>query len=67
MLAQRIALAALDSYPEAGNINMLMVTLLSGYDIGIASSMNMTNFVHTPVDWRSGAVKALQLQAPPQQ
>ena len=67
VLAQRIALAALDSYPEAGNINMLMVTLLSGYDIGIASSMNMTNFVHTPVDWRSGAVKALQLQAPPQQ
>lgn len=64
VLAQRMALAVLDTHPEAGNPGLVMVSLLSGYDIGIASSMSISNFAHTPADWRSGAIKAVQLQTP---
>lgn len=60
MLAQRIALAALSEYPEAGKLDQLVVIFLSGYDIGIAHSMGVTQYAHTPAQWRTGDVKALQ-------
>jgi uncharacterized RDD family membrane protein YckC len=58
VLAQRIALAALDRYDVAGETDMLVVSLLSGYDIGIASSMSAVHYPHTPAEWRRGTVKA---------
>lgn len=64
LLAQRIALTALENYTDAGELNFVIVSLLSGYDIGIASSMHMTNFAHAPSEWRSGAIKALELKLP---
>lgn len=64
VLAQRIALTALDNYPDAGELDLVIVSLLSGYDIGIASSMQMTNFAHAPAQWRSGAIKAQEPKLP---
>lgn len=53
LLARRIALAALDHFAEAGKQGHVVVVLLSGYDIGIASSMQVTNYVYTPEEWRA--------------
>lgn len=67
LLAQRIALAALDDYPDAGQLDRVVVNLLSGYDIGIAHAFDATLYDHTPQQWRSGAIKALDLHLPPKQ
>lgn len=53
MLARRIALATLENYTDADKQDQLIVVLLSGYDIGIASSMQVTNYVYTPEEWRA--------------
>ncbi|MGK5023369.1 RDD family protein [Janthinobacterium sp. RB2R34] len=53
VLARRIALAALEHYLDAASQDQLIVTLVSGYDIGIASSMRMNNYVYTPEEWRA--------------
>ena len=66
-LAQRIALAALDDYPDAGQLDRVVVSLLSGYDIGIAHTLDATLYDHTPQQWRSGAIEPLDLQHPPKQ
>lgn len=52
-LAQRIAQVALKNYAEASRQNAIVVTLTSGYDIGIASWWRSTNYVHTPEEWRA--------------
>lgn len=64
LLAQRIALAALDADPDAGRLDRVVVSLLSGYDIGIAHALDATVYEHTPQQWRSGAIKALELRLP---
>lgn len=64
VLAQRIALAALDKYDVPGETDMLVVSLLSGYDIGIASSMSAVHYPHTPAEWRRGTVKAASQYLP---
>ena len=53
MLAPRIALATLENYTDADKQDQLIVVLLSGYDIGIASSMQVTNYAYTPEEWRA--------------
>lgn len=64
LLAQRMALAALDGYPEASQLDQVIVSMLAGYDIGIAHSMDATVYDHTPLQWRSGAIKAVELRLP---
>jgi len=53
LLARRIALAALEHYADAGKQDHVVVVLLSGYDIAIASSMQVTNYAYTPEEWRA--------------
>lgn len=53
VIAQRMAQLALKSVPEASSQKEIVVTLVSGYDIGIASSWKSTMYVHTPEEWRA--------------
>lgn len=54
-LALRIAAIALPSAP-AQHSEVLSVTVMHGYDIGIASRWNLTRFNASPDDWREGRV-----------
>ena len=56
-LAATMASIALDTYPEAKAQQQIVVTLTSGYDIGIASSWRWTNYAWTPAQWRALAKK----------
>jgi uncharacterized RDD family membrane protein YckC len=56
-LAATMASVALDTYPEAKSQQQIVVTLTSGYDIGIASSWRWTNYAWTPAQWRALAKK----------
>ncbi|WP_425251636.1 RDD family protein [Janthinobacterium sp. NFX145] len=51
-LARRVAQTAMQQYPEAASQDVIVVTLTTGYDIGIASSWRTTHFAHTPEQWR---------------
>ncbi len=52
VLAQHIAQVALKNCAEASKQHAIVVTLTSGYDIGIASWWRSTNYTHTPEEWR---------------
>lgn len=54
-IAQSIAQLALKNSAEASRQQAIVVTLTSGYDIGIASMWRSTNYAHTPEEWRSDA------------
>jgi len=56
-LAATMASIALDTYPDAKTQQLIVVTLSSGYDIGIASSWRWTNYAWTPAQWRALAKK----------
>ena len=51
-LAHRIAAVALATYPAARQLDTLSVTLVRGYDIGIASHRNTKTFDGPPGAWR---------------
>nr|WP_315251205.1 RDD family protein [uncultured Duganella sp.] len=51
-MARRIAQTALKNYPDADRLSSIMVTLTTGYDIGIAQSFRSWNYSHTPADWK---------------
>lgn len=51
-LARRIAAAALATYPAARQLDTLSVTLVRGYDIGIASNWDTKTFNAPPGDWQ---------------
>ena len=50
-LARRIAAAALATYPAARKLDTLSVTLVRGYDIGIASNWDRKTFNGPPGAW----------------
>lgn len=60
-LTERIAAAALANYPDADNLDQLSITLVYGYDIGIASHWQYRQVGHAPQDWR---FKLERLSAP---
>jgi uncharacterized RDD family membrane protein YckC len=49
--ARRLAALALDADPSARNVDVLSVTLIYGYDIGIASSWRSRAIAMAPNDW----------------
>jgi uncharacterized RDD family membrane protein YckC len=51
-LADRIARTELRLYPAAADADTLSVSVVFGYNIGIASSWLTSNFSHSPADWR---------------
>ncbi|MBB5607231.1 MULTISPECIES: RDD family protein [unclassified Janthinobacterium] len=51
--AQGLVQTVLDSYPGASRQPWIIVSLRSGYNIGIASRWNITNYAHTPEQWKS--------------
>ena len=53
VFAQSMAQTVLNNYPEAFRQPMIVVSLRSGYNIGIASRWNITNFANTPEQWRA--------------
>jgi uncharacterized RDD family membrane protein YckC len=52
-LATTMANIALDTVPDAQAQQLIIVTLSSGYDIGIASGWRRTNYAWTPAQWRA--------------
>src|SRR5476649_2218657 len=51
--AQALVQTVLDSYPGASRKPLIIVSLRSGYNIGIASRWNITNFANTPEQWKT--------------
>lgn len=51
VFAQGLVKTVLDNYPEASRQPMIVVSLRSGYNIGIASQWTATNYAHTPEQW----------------
>jgi len=51
-LARRIAAVTLATYPAARQLDTLSVTLVHGYDIGIASNWDTKTFNGPPGDWQ---------------
>ena len=51
--ARRLAHLALATHPGAGDMNLIQVRLLHGYDIGIASAWRHRQFTHSPAVWRA--------------
>lgn len=49
--AKRLAVLALSNDNSAASLDVLQVTLVYGYDIGIASSWRSRNYAHAPADW----------------
>lgn len=54
-LAQRLAQLALANFSAARSQQSIVVTLTTGFDIGIASVWNSTRYDRTPAQWQSGA------------
>jgi hypothetical protein len=57
-LAHNIAQTALNIHPAAQQLDTLSVTLIHGYDIGIASNWSVTTFNAPPGDWRATVASA---------
>jgi uncharacterized RDD family membrane protein YckC len=53
VFAQGMVQTVMDSYPEASRQPLIIVSLRSGYNIGIASRWNITNFANTPEQWKA--------------
>lgn len=56
-LAISIAGIAIKAYPQAQQLDRLSVTLIQGYDIGIASKWRSRSFNASPDAWRDGRVE----------
>lgn len=48
-----VAAAMLEHHPSAASARTLAVTIVRGWDVGIASSTSASSFVHTPEQWRA--------------
>lgn len=57
-LAHNIAQTALNIHPATQQLDTLSVTLIHGYDIGIASNWSASTFNAPPGDWRATAASA---------
>ena len=55
-LARRIADTTFATYPAALELETFSVTLMHGYDIGIASSWSTRTYNGSPGAWRDGSV-----------
>lgn len=51
--AKQLANLALSTDSSAGGVDVIQVTLVYGYDIGIASSWRTKAFSHSPAEWRA--------------
>lgn len=51
--AREVAAAMLEHHPDAASAPTLAVTVVRGWDVGIASSTSAKSFVHTPEQWRA--------------
>jgi uncharacterized RDD family membrane protein YckC len=51
--AREVAAAMLQHHPDAATAPTLAVTVIRGWDIGIASSTSAVNFAQTPAQWRA--------------
>jgi uncharacterized RDD family membrane protein YckC len=51
-LANKLARIMLETYPQAGEKDVIAVTISYGYDIGISSSWQNQNFSFPPNQWR---------------
>ena len=49
--AKQLATLALSADGSAGSLNVIQVTLVYGYDIGIASSWRSKTHAHSPAEW----------------
>jgi uncharacterized RDD family membrane protein YckC len=56
-LARQIADTTLAAYPAAQELDTMSVTLMRGYDIGIAANWNARTFNASPAAWRDGRVE----------
>jgi len=50
-LARSAVMIVVDKYPESKSANAISVTLVSGFDIGIASRWHQFGDSHPPADW----------------
>jgi hypothetical protein len=51
--AREVVAAMLQHHPDAATAPSLAVTVIRGWDIGIANSTSAVNFVQTPAQWRA--------------
>jgi len=51
--ARQLALLVLAMEPSAESMDLIQITLIHGYDIGIASSWRSQGYVHSPQEWRA--------------
>jgi uncharacterized RDD family membrane protein YckC len=51
--AREVAAAILENHPDAASVPTLVVTVVRGWDIGIASLTSSENVVQTPAQWRA--------------
>jgi uncharacterized RDD family membrane protein YckC len=51
--AKKLANLALSADSSAGSLDVIQVTLVYGFDIGIASSWRSQNTAHSPTEWRA--------------
>lgn len=49
--AARLAKLSLEKDPSAMQVDVLQVTLIYGYDIGIASAQRSQSYAHAPAEW----------------
>ena len=51
--ASEAAAVMLQQHPAAATAQRLIVTVIRGWDIGIARNVYTNNFQHTPAEWRA--------------
>ena len=51
-MANRLARIILDRYPSAAKEDVIGLSIVYGYDIGIASAWHSQNFTFSPEQWR---------------
>lgn len=58
-LADRLVQIILSRDPAAANVDQLAISIIYGYDIGIASASHSRNFVYSPEQWRQRIAAAV--------
>jgi uncharacterized RDD family membrane protein YckC len=53
--AGRLARLALQAEPSAMQVETVLVSLVYGYDIGLASAQRAQSYVHTPAEWMAAS------------
>lgn len=56
-VALQVAQTALNNYADVNNQQAIVVTILSGYDIGIASGQRWVTYARSPAQWRALAIQ----------